>query len=296
MEKKASLKEFPIRNKSIVNKRPIPFLIVTILFAVYSLLLLFPIWFALNSALKPSDPEYLINITGITTNPAFHNFVRVFSDLTIGDVTYLGMMGNSLWWSFGTTTLSLISSMFLAYGVAKYRFRGRKFIYSFVLVIMVFPIYGTLPARYKLYSDLGFIDSPLLLLAYTGAFDASFLVLYAFFKNVKWEFGESGLIDGASHWRIFLQIMVPMAVPAITALFVTNFIVNWNNYSDVLLYLPENITLSSGMFVFQEKMMRNADHPLFYAGMLISLIPIFAVYIWLQRTIMQLSFDGGLKE
>ena len=296
MNKQVKLKDFPIRNKPIVGKLPPAFILVTIVFAIYSLLLIFPLAFAFNSAVKQNDPDFIMNLTKVTTNPNFANFINVFSNFKIGQATYLEMLGNSLWWAFGTSLFSLISSMFLAYGVAKYKFRGRKFIYSLVLIIMVFPIYGTLPARYKLYSDLGFINSPLILLAYTGAFDSSFLVLYAFYKNVGWEYGESGLIDGASHWRIFLQIMLPMAIPAITALFVTNFIGSWNNYADVLLYLPQKMTMSSGIYAFSERMKRQADRPLFYAGMLISLVPIIALYYSLQKTIMQMTFDGGLKE
>lgn len=277
------------------KKQPIIIWIVSLLFFVYSSALLFPLLFALNSALKNGDQDFIIGLTKITLDPQFLNFVRAFTELEVSGITFFDMSLNSLWFSAGTCILNVTSSMCLAYGVAKYRFKGRNFLYNFVLIIMIFPVFGTLPARYKLYSQLGFIDSPLILLAYAGAFDGQFLILYAFFRNVDWAFAESAFIDGASHMKVFIQIMFPMALPAVAALMVNNFIASWNNYADVLLYLVNMPTLSAGMQVFSTKMMYMADRPLFYAGMLISLIPVMVMYYTMQKTIMKMTFEGGLK-
>ena len=282
-----------IRKK--LNRVPVAMWVMTGIFAIYSLLLLFPLIFALNSSLKNGDQDFIMNMSKITLNPKFVNYIHAWTELEISGVTFGDMFLNSVWFSAGTTLLNVFSSMCLAYGVAKYRFKGRDAMYSFVLIIMVFPVFGTLPARYKLYSNLGFIDSPLLLLAYAGGFDSQFLILYAFFKNVDWSFAESAFIDGASHWTVFIRIMMPMALPAVAALAVSNFIVSWNNYGDVLLYLPNMPTLSTGMYVFDTKMMYQADRPLLYAGMMITLLPIVILYLTMQKTVMKMTFEGGIK-
>lgn len=282
-----------IRKK--LNRVPVAMWVMTGIFAIYSLLLLFPLIFALNSSLKNGDQDFIMNMSKITLNPKFVNYIHAWTELEISGVTFGDMFLNSVWFSAGTTLLNVFSSMCLAYGVAKYRFKGRDAMYSFVLIIMVFPVFGTLPARYKLYSNLGFIDSPLLLLAYAGGFDSQFLILYAFFKNVDWSFAESAFIDGASHWTVFVRIMMPMALPAVAALAVSNFIVSWNNYGDVLLYLPNMPTLSTGMYVFDTKMMYQADRPLLYAGMMITLLPIVILYLTMQKTVMEMTFEGGIK-
>ncbi len=278
-----------------LNRVPVAMWVMTGIFAIYSLLLLFPLIFALNSSLKNGDQDFIMNMSKITLNPKFVNYIHAWTELEISGVTFGDMFLNSVWFSAGTTLLNVFSSMCLAYGVAKYRFKGRDAMYSFVLIIMVFPVFGTLPARYKLYSNLGFIDSPLLLLAYAGGFDSQFLILYAFFKNVDWSFAESAFIDGASHWTVFIRIMMPMALPAVAALAVSNFIVSWNNYGDVLLYLPNMPTLSTGMYVFDTKMMYQADRPLLYAGMMITLLPIVILYLTMQKTVMEMTFEGGIK-
>lgn len=281
--------------KGRIGKTPTVMWVVTVLFSLYALGLFFPLLFAFNSALKNGDSDFIMNMAKITTKPNFRNFFAAFFELEISGITFFDMFGNSLWFAGGTTLFNVVSSMFLAYGVAKYRFKGRDGLYSFVLVIMIFPVFGTLPARYKLYSELGFIDSPLLLIAYAGAFDSQFLILYAFFKNVDWSYAESAFLDGAGHWKVLINIMFPMALPSVAALAVSNFIVSWNNYADVLLYLPNMPTLSTGLYVYQTKMMYQADRPLLYAGMLISLVPVMAVYLTLRNTLMQMTFEGGVK-
>lgn len=266
------------------------------LFLIYTLLLIFPLLFALNSALKNGDMDYLENLNRITTHPRFMNFIEAFTQLEISGVTFGEMFLNSIWFSVGTTFFNIFSSMCLAYGVAKYKFRGRNFIYNLVLVVMVFPMFGTMAAKYKLFSVLHFIDSPLIILAYAGAYNAQFLILYAFFKNIDWAYAEAAFMDGANHFSVFFRIMIPMALPSIAALAVTGFITSWNNYEEVLLYLPNMPTLSTGLYVFSTKMMYMADRPLYYAGMLISLVPVFAVYLALQSTVIRVTVEGGVKE
>lgn len=284
-----------MRKSSVLTKKPPIMWIMTVMFAIYGAALVFPLLFAFNSALKVSDQDFIMNLTKITLRPKFVNFIRAFTEIEISGVTYMDMFGNAIWFSVGTTVFNVFSSMCLAYGVSKYRFKGRDSLYAFVLVIMIFPVFGTMPARYKLYSQLHFIDSPLLLIAYAGAFDTQFLILYAFFKNVDWSYAESAFIDGAGHWTVFIKIMFPMAVPAIAALAVSNFIASWNNYTDVLLYLPNLPTLSTGMYVYSTKMMYKADRPLYYAGMIISLIPVMVLFFSLQETLMKMTFEGGVK-
>lgn len=283
------------KKRSKINRTPAVMWLMTGVFALYSLGLLFPLLFAVNSSVKDGDVDFIMNMTKLTVHPNFKNYLGAWTELEVSGVTFGNMFFNSVWYAAGTTLFTIFSSMCLAYGVAKYKFKGREFVYSFVVIIMVFPVFGTLPARYKLYSQLYFIDSPLLLLAYAGGFDSQFLILYAFFKNIDWSYAESAFIDGASHWTVFVKIMMPMALPAISALAVANFIGRWNNYEDVLLYLPNMPTLSTGIYVFDTKMMYQADRPLLYAGMVISLFPIMILYLVMQKTVMKLTFEGGIK-
>ena len=121
------------------KRKKIILYVMSVVFFVYAIALLFPLFFALNSALKNGDADFIINLTKLTQNPRFQNFIDAFLELEISGVTFAKMFFNSMWFAAGTTLLNVGSSMCLAYGVAKYKFKGRNFIYNLVLIIMIFP-------------------------------------------------------------------------------------------------------------------------------------------------------------
>ena len=134
------------------------------------------------------------------------------------------------------------------------------------------------------------------MIAYAGAFDGQFLILYSFFKNLSWDYAESAFLDGAGHFTVFFKIMLPMALPATMTMAVTNFIGAWNDYSSILLYLPKMPTLTTGLYTFEIKQMYAADRPVYYAGLVVSIIPIFLLFLGMQNTILARTYAGGLKE
>ncbi|MBQ8885880.1 MAG: carbohydrate ABC transporter permease [Clostridia bacterium] len=294
MDKKRLFKPLFKSNGTVAEK--IIYAVAFVILVLISALLIYPYIFAINSSLKMDDPDFLMHMSELSWPPRFSTYVEAFTDLTVGSTTYMGMFGNSVWYAAGRAIANVGSSMLLAYGVACYRFKLRNFIYNLVLFVLVMPMFGTLPATYRLYSDLGMIDSPLLLIAYAGAFDGQFLILYSFFKNLSWDYAESAFLDGAGHFTVFFKIMIPMALPATMTMAVTNFIAAWNDYSSILLYLPEMPTLTTGLYSFDVKQMYAADRPVYYAGLVISILPIFALFLGMQNTILAKTYSGGLKE
>ena len=292
MDKK---KLFGNPSKGVIIERFI-YILAFLVLALISVALLYPYFFAINSSLKKNDPDFLMHMSEFSWPPTFSKYVEAFTDLKVGKTTYMDMFGNSIWYATGRAVFNVGSSMLLAYGVACYRFKLREFIYNLVLFVLVMPMFGTLPATYRLYSDLQMIDSPLLLIAYAGAFDGQFLILYSFFKNLSWDYAESAFLDGAGHFTVFFKIMLPMALPATMTMAVTNFIGAWNDYSSILLYLPKMPTLTTGLYTFEIKQMYAADRPVYYAGLVVSIIPIFLLFLGMQNTILARTYAGGLKE
>ena len=123
----------------------------------------------------------------------------------------------------------------------------------------------------------------------------SFLVLYAFFKNISWEYAEAVLVDGGGHFTIFFKIMLPMAIPAVGALALVNGISAWNSYLDVLLYNPDWPTLASGLFGVSQTLPRLGNIPAYYAALFISIIPVLVVFITFSDKVMSNFTVGGLK-
>ena len=148
---------------------------------------------------------------------------------------------------------------------------------------------------FKVYTALGIIESPLLLLAFAGGFGFNFMVLYSFFKSLPSSYIEAGFIDGAGHFTCFLKIMLPQAIPVVSALAIVSSINFWNDYTTPLLFLKNFPTLSSGLYMYQIINTRNLDMPVLFAGILMSMIPIVVLFAIFQNSIMDISLSGGLK-
>ncbi len=271
------------------------FIIVTVLFAVYALTLLYPFFFAIRGSLRESGRGFDLNPMAFPEKPNFANYINAFKELEINDNNFFEMTLNSLWFAGGSTVISIFCSACTAYVVCKYNFVGRRFLYALAIATMMIPIYGSLPATYKLYDKLGMLNSPMILLSATGGFGYNFVIGYAFFKGISWSYAEAAFIDGASHAKVFFKIMLPMVMPALTALLVTGFVGAWNNYESPLLYFEEMPTLASGLWAYEEKSKYNANQPVYFAGVMISLIPVITLFLIFQNTIMTNVYAGGLK-
>lgn len=270
--------------------------IVFTCFLIYAISLLYPFVWSFMVALK--DPiEYMTgNRNGLPQQWLFSNFLDALTALTDAEGnTMLTMLFNSLWFTVGGVGGGMIVSTMVAYVVAKYKFPGRNAIYFVALVSMMIPIVGAMPSQFKVFSALGIIDTPMMLLSFAGGFGFNFLVLFGYFKSLPWSYVEAGLIDGASHFRCFLQLMLPQAVSVIGALSVVSAIGFWNDYNTPLLFLKSFPTLSAGLYMYQIINTRNLNYPLLFAGILISMIPILVLFICFQNSIMEISFAGGLK-
>ncbi len=274
----------------------IVFGIVFVLFFFYAALLLYPFLFAFVASLKDGSRDFMNNMISFPLPPKFSNYISAIQELEVGNSSFLEMTFNSIWFAAGTTCLGIFSSEMVAYVVCKYNFKLKNFFYGLSLFVMIIPIYGSLPAQYRLFSQLGFMDSPSILLSYTGGFGYNFIIIYSFFKGLSWSYAEAAFIDGAGHFRVFFSIMFPMAMPAVTAITIIGFVGNWNDYLTPILYMEESYpTLASGIYSYEEKMKYLSDQPIYFAGVLLSMIPAVSIFVGFQNTIMQNVYAGGLK-
>lgn len=280
------------------KKSDIGFLIVKIivfaLFAFYAFTLFYAILWALGMSLKGQE-EYYSNPNGLPQAWAFSNYVTAFKSVQVDGKNMIIMFLNSLWYACGGALLQVITSAIVAYVVAKYKFPGRGFLYGLALVTMMIPIVGSFPSQYRVYKVLGILDTPGLLITKAAGFGFNFIVLYSFFKTLSWTYAEAAFIDGASHLRVFLGVMLPMAIPVMGSLFLVATIGLWNNYMEPVLFLQSFPTLTSGLYIFQLQTSRDVNYPVLFAGLLVSVIPVVLMFIFFQNTIMESMSVGGIK-
>ena len=308
-ERKALLKRYNASKKSRFRKwsrqEKIILLSTTVIFAIYALTLIYPFVFTFFNAVK--DPmEFSTDPLGIPKEFHWENFVTALKlKLTINGRHSIGnMIWNSVWQTLLATGCGLIASTLMAYVTAKYDFKFLKVLYAVGIFSMVIPIIGSTPAMYQLvYKEifdipkLTIADNPALIwVIWFSGFGFAYLVLYSYFKSISWTYAEAAFIDGAGHFRVFFEIMIPQALPAISSVLIVNAIGFWNDYMTAYLYLPSYPNLALGLYELKENFGDVVGGmPVYYALMLLSLIPVAIAFIVFQKAIMKNLSTGGLK-
>lgn len=161
---------------------------------------------------------------------------------------------------------------------------------------MMLPVIGSMAAEYKYFHLWGITNSPLYLVTALGSIGTStFLILYSAFKAIPWTYAEAVFIDGGGNWTVFLRVMIPQAMPLLSAMFIMVCIGRWNDYMAPYLYLTDYPTLATGLFRLEHASLTVNNKPVYFAAVLISVIPIFVLFILCSKKIMSNVSIGGLK-
>jgi multiple sugar transport system permease protein len=192
-----------------------------------------------------------------------------------------------------------VSCSAVAYGFARVRFPGREGLFVVVLATMMLPGAVTLVPTYILFKEVGWLDTfaPLIVPAYFGAGGGAFFIflLRQFFKTIPMELTEAAKIDGASHFRTFLQIILPLAKPALATVAIFSFRGHWNDFEGPLIYLSsrDNYTLTLGLRYFIR--MNSTDFQYLMAISFLMTLPIILVFFFAQQYFVRGVVMTGLK-
>ncbi len=272
------------------------------LLLAYTLFVLFFFVFGILIAIREDMPAFTRDrlagrLLSIPPNATFRNFVNAFEELAkINEFdTFWSITWNSIWRTVVSAVFSIGSSALVCYILVFYRSRFTKFLYSMGIIVAILPLYGSAGSIYRLYDDLQFINNPVILITSITLYGGSFFYMYAYFKSLSWQYAEAASIDGAGHYAIFFRVMLPMAMPSISALFIMQFITGWNDYESTLLYMNAYPNLSYAVYAYEEIGKYSGNIPAYFAGVLISLLPILVLFLIFQNTIMEEVHLGGLK-
>lgn len=270
--------------------------VVFVVFILYSITLIFPfIWMIYNSF--KTNPEFFADIWALPQNMmnGLENLKYALT-LEISNSTIITMTLRSLLLTVVGTLVGLASTSCVSYVVAKYNFPGKNLIYAVAISIMLIPTIGSTSATYKLINDLGLYDNYIaLILLYSGGFGFQFLLLHGVFKSISWQYAEAAYMDGASDFKVFTKVMLPMSMGTLVPLGILNAINIWNDYFTPYLYLKGKPTLAVGLQSMVNQMEYNANWPALFSLMLISMVPIITLFISFQKQIMSNVTAGGLK-
>ncbi|EHR0219384.1 carbohydrate ABC transporter permease [Clostridium perfringens] len=192
---------------------------------------------------------------------------------------------NSTLVAFMVTLLNLVFNTMAGYSLARIDFKGRDSIFSFLLALIMVPSQVTMIPTYIIVSKLGLINTHMALVLTSAVNIAYIFMMRQFFINFPRDVEEAGLIDGLSRTKVFFKIVLPIAKPALATQSIFIFMGTWNEFMKPLLYISsENkYMLTQGLNALAKSFKNVTAWNVIMAGALISIIPIFIAYIFLNK-------------
>ncbi|MBD7965191.1 carbohydrate ABC transporter permease [Fictibacillus sp. Sa2CUA10] len=286
-----------VQKKSVIETKPkrkisIPKLLIYTVLIVMAIVCFIPFLMMLVNATR-SNEAILSGFTLLPGSAIVENYQTMMSYINI----WAGFK-NSLIISVLVTLLSGYFSALTAYGFAFYVFKGKNAMFVFMLVMMMVPGQLGLIGFYELCKNLGILDTyiPLIIPAAASPFVVFFLRQYIL-TTLHPSLIEAARIDGASEFKIFHTIAIPIMMPAIATMSIFTFIGSWNNYIMplVVLFSPEKFTLPVLMgFLKGSQVAQNLGS--MYLGIAISVVPIMVAFLFLSKYIVNSISAGSIKE
>jgi N-acetylglucosamine transport system permease protein len=264
-----------------------------LLLAFWAIAVIFPFVWMMITALK-TDPEILSSPWTLPANLQWDNFTRAWTQARIGT-----FFVNTLIVLAGSLTGTLLVSSMAAYVLARFSFPGRQLLFYGFIAGLMFPVFLALVPLYFLVNDLNMLATYqgliLVYIAYSLPFTIFFLT--AFFKTLPAELGEAAILDGASQYQIFFQIMMPLARPGLIAMGIFNFLGQWNQFLLPLVLMPDEnkYLLSQGLYFLAVQQGYQNDYGALFAAMVLTMIPTLIIYSLFQRRLESGLTAGALK-
>ncbi len=272
---------------------PATFVVVVVCAAVAASTI-YPFLFMTFTALKTPE-DYVANKLGLPIPPTFENFVTALSgNLGVSFVNSVITVGAG-------TIITVVLGCMAGFAFAFLRFPFRNGLLRFIMIIMVLPITVLIPPIFKVILDIGLVNTYAgLILLYVGiSIPAGVYMMATFFMAVPKELVESARIDGASAFRIFFSIAVPLARPAFITLGTFTFLGLWNELLFALLIMssPEQRTLPVAITLLRQSVQNPTlvQDAIIAAGLLMSAALPFLLFVLFNRQITQGMVAGALK-
>ena len=225
---------------------------------------------------------------------SFDNYIGAWTDSHIGRYMFNSVIVVSV-----SLVLVMILGSMAAYSLARYPFPGSSLVYYLILAGLTFPIFLAIVPLFFVLKNTGLLNTlPGLIATYVAfAFPFTVFFLFPFFRGLPQEIAEAAELDGAGEWRTFFQVMLPMARPGIVAISIFNFLGLWNQFLlPVALNTNEdNYVLSQGMARFASQAGYAVDFGQLFAAVVITIVPVLAVYISRPRQL-QGSLSHGTRK
>ncbi|CCX41530.1 putative uncharacterized protein [Clostridium sp. CAG:1024] len=276
-------------------KKPLSLKIGIIVVAlIVCLFCIFPFCWMISVSFKPASEVYAPP-TLFPKAPTLDGYRNMLA--TTGAFSFTTWLKNSVIASLCTTLFSLIIATLGAYGLARFRFRGRNALAYLILTTQVIPGALIIVPLYIIMSNLNLLDNMIgLILAYT-TFTVPFCtwMMKGYFDSISPTIDEAAMVDGANRFQVFTRIVLPLSLPGLAATTIFAFISGWNEYvfASILLRSYENWTLPIGIASFQGQY--DTNWGTLMAGAVMITVPVVVIFWLLQKHLVAGMTAGAVK-
>lgn len=284
---------------AVILRRPAPSLrrtklLTTGLLALFLIYTLVPLLYLLISSTK--DEDGLFTTFGLWFAPHFHLWSNIVAVFTFQDGVFLQWLLNTAFYSVTSAVGATLLASAAGYAFAKYRFVGREFFFAMTLGAVMIPQTALVIPLFLLMSKIGLVNTPwaVILPCLVNPFGVYLMRVYAE-QSVPDDLIDAARIDGAGDARIFMTIALRILSPAVITVLLLSFVGTWNNYFLPLVMLesahlfPLTVGLADWYQTASAGEGGQAVFPLVLIGSLVSILPICALFLAMQR-----FWQGGL--
>jgi multiple sugar transport system permease protein len=273
------------------RKKKVSLFSTHIVLIIASFFFMIPFIWMVSTSLKPLTQVFTFPPEWIPKPVKWSNYIDAMNYIPF--FTYLK---NTIIITVLSTVGAVLSCPIVAYSFAKLKWPGRNILFIITIGVMMIPGQVTMIPLFLLFEKLGMVGTlyPLILPAFFGIPFYIFL-LRQFFMGLPDSLREAAKIDGASEFRIYWQIMLPLAKPAVLAVGLFQFMASWTDFIGPLLYLTDSVqyTLSLGLQQFQSQ--KGSEWGLMMAVSTMMTIPVVILFFFLQKTFIKGITFSGIK-
>jgi multiple sugar transport system permease protein len=264
--------------------------------ALFGFAMLYPILWTLASSLKPNSEVFGNPTSLIPSEFVWSNYTEGWKGF--GGYTFGHFFANSGIITGLVVIGAIFSSTFVAFGFARLKFRMRRFLFACLIITMMLPSQVTLIPQYVLFHKLGWVNTflPLVVPSFIGGSPFFIFLIIQFIRGIPKELDQAAVIDGTSTFGLFWRIILPLMKPAMATVAIFSFYWTWEDFMGPLIYLNETklFTVSLGLQMFSDPSAVTQWGSLF-AMSILSLVPVFIIFLLFQKYLVQGIATTGLK-
>jgi ABC-type glycerol-3-phosphate transport system permease component len=264
-------------------------------FILFALFTLIPFYYILQSSITPIDKLFQIPPAYYPSNPTLDNYSNMFESIPFK--TYFR---NSAIFAVGSAAASVMAAAMAAYALARIKFPGSNVIYMLLILSSALPQIAVLVPMFETFQKFDLINTHhgLILLMSSLMLPFTILILVSFIMQVPVEIEEAALIDGANIVQVLSRIVLPLIMPAISTMFMINFIIGWNELLYPLVFAQRTATktLSVGLIELSSNSSTwTRPWDLMSAMSIVMVIPVLLIVLVGQRMIIAGLSRGAVK-